>query len=108
MRVLCVSLQMEHKAKFLQVSSIRTCKIRDLTVHTKYPIIRAERAMTHLGHTVLMTVLDGPNELIKLFPPKRYARVVSDIDIGHINMNPKFNSLIFKGFDPLSRYMLNI
>jgi len=50
---------------------IRTCKIRDLTVDTKYPIIRAERAMTHLGHNVLQTVLDGPNEVIKLFLPKR-------------------------------------
>jgi len=69
MRVLCVSLQMKLQAKFLQVSSNRTCKIRDLTVDTKYPIIRAERAMTHLGHTVLLTVLDGPNEVIKLFLP---------------------------------------
>ena len=105
---MCVSLQKELQAKFLQVSSIRTCKFRDLTVDTKYPIIRAERAMTHLGHTVMLTLLDGPNNVLKLFLTKRYARVISDIDIGHINMNLEFQSLIFKGFDPLSRYMLNI
>ena len=80
---------MELHAKFLQVSSR---EIRDLKVNTKYPIIRAERAMTHLGHTVLLTVLDAPNSVLKLFLPKRYARVVSDTDIVHINMNPEFHS----------------
>ena len=64
--------------------------------------------MTHLGHTVLLTVLDAPNSVLKLFLPKRYAHVVSDTDIVHINMNPEFHSLIFKGFDRLSRYMLHI
>jgi len=79
---------MELEAKFLHVSSIRTCKIRNLTVNKKYPIIGAERAMTHLGHTILLTILEGPNSVIKVFLPKRYARVVSGSDITHINVNP--------------------
>lgn len=44
-------------------------------------VFRAERVVTHLGHTVMLTVKDLPNKLIKIFLPKRYARVISDNDI---------------------------
>ena len=108
MDVLCLLLQKELQAKFLHVSSIRTCKIRNLTVNKKYPIIRAERAMSHLGHTVLLTILEGANSVIKVFLPKRYACVVSDSDITHMNVNPQFHSLVYRGFDSLSRYTLHI
>ena len=99
---------MELHAKFLHVSSIRTCKIRNLSVNTQYPILRAERAMTHLGHTVILTILEETDSVMKVFLPKRYARVVSDSDIAHINMNPRFHYLVYQGFDSLSRYTLHI
>ena len=88
MDIFCVSLQMELHAKFLCVSSIRTCKIKDLSINTQYPILGAERAMTHLGRTVILTLLEGTDTIVKVFLPKRYARVVSNADIAHINMNP--------------------
>ena len=105
---LCVSLQMELHAKFLCESSIRTSKIRDLTINTRYPILGAERAVTHLGRTVILTVLEGTNTVLKVFLPKRYARVVSNTDIAHINMHPGFHYLIYQGFDDLSRYSLQM
>lgn len=74
----------------------------------KYAIVRAERVMTHLGHTVLLTVKDSPRHILKLFLPKRYARVVSDTDILHANMNPEILCLVYRGFDELSRYILHI
>ena len=103
----CVSLQMELSAKFQCVSSVRTCKIKELCMHTPYPILTAERAMTHLGRTVIFTILGG-TDVLKVFLPKRYARVVSNKDIEHINKHPRFHYLIYEGFDNLSRYSLQI
>ena len=104
----CVSLQMELHTKFLSVSSIRTCKIKDLTINAQYPILGAERTVTHLGHTVILTILEGADTVLKVFLPKRYARVVSNTDIAHINTYPRFHYLIYQGFDSLSRYSLQI
>ena len=99
---------MELHAKFLCVSSIRTCKIKDLSINTQYAILGAEMAMTHLGRTVILTLLEGTDSVVKVFLPKRYASVVSNTDIAHINMNPSFHYLIYQGIDSLSRYSLQI
>jgi len=108
MDIFCVSLQMELQAKFNCVSSIRTCKIKELSINTPYAILGAERAMTHLGRTVILTLLGGTDTILKVFLPKRYARVVSNKDIEHINHHPRFHYLIYEGFDSLSRYSLQI
>ena len=88
------------------------CEISASVVHhdgqKTYAIVRAERAVTHLGHTILLTVKDTPRHTVKIFLPKRYSRVVSDTDILNINMNPEFPCIVYKGFDEFSRYILNI
>ena len=52
-----------------------------MTADIKYPIEAGERVITHLGHTVMLTLRDTPTSLFSLFLPKQYARVVSDGDI---------------------------
>ena len=100
--------QMELRSKFHHVSAVGTVKIGDLVIDTKYPILRAERVVTHLGHTVLLTIKNQTRYILKVFLPKRYARVVSDTDIVNVNMNPETYCLIYKGFDQLTRYILVI
>ena len=97
---------MELQAKFHWVSAIGTVKIKEYD--TKYPILRAERVMTHLGQTVLLTIKNQTRYILKVFLPKRYARVVTDTDIMFVNTNPEYYCLIYREFDELSRYILDI
>ena len=90
------------------MSAVGTIEIRDLVLDTKYPILRAERVVTHLGHTVLLTIRNQTRYILKVFLPKRYARVVTDTDIVNVNMNPETYCLVYKGFDELTRYTLQI
>ena len=90
------------------MSAVGTIEIRDLVLDTKYPILRAGRVVTHLGHTVLLTIRNQTRLILKVFLPKRYARVVSDTDIVNINTNPETYCLVYKGFDELTRYILQI
>ena len=99
---------MELHSKFHQVSAVGTVKIRDLVIATRYPILRAERVVTHLGHTVLLTIKNQTRYILKVFLPKRYARVVSDTDIVNVNTNPETYCIIYGGFDELTRYILDI
>ena len=96
------------QAKCHRVSAIGTVKIKELVVDTKYPILKADRAMTHLGQTVLLTIRNQTRYILKVFLPKRYARVVTDTDIMFVNTNPEYYCLIYRGFDELSRYILDI
>ena len=99
---------MEFHSKFHQVSAIGTVKVRDLVVDTKYPILRAERVMTHLGHTIPLTIKNQTRYILKVFLPKRYARVITDTDIMFVNTNPEYYCLIYRGFDELTRYILDV
>jgi len=99
---------MELHAKFHRVSAIVTVKIRELVVDTKYPILTAERVMTHLCQTILLTLRNQTTYILKVFLPKRYARVITDTDITFVNTNPEYYCLIYRGFDELSRYILDI
>jgi len=99
---------MELRSKFLQVSTTGTIKIRDLERGTKYPIIRAGRIVTHMGHTIILTIQNPSGFCLRVLLPKRYARVVTDTDMENVNLNPGIFCLIYKGFDDLTRYVLEI
>ena len=100
--------QMELRSKFHQVSTIGTIKIRDMEREKKYPIVRAGRFVTHMGHTILLTIQNPSRYCLRMLLPKRYARVVTDTDIENVNMNPGSFCLVYKGFDVLTRYILAI
>ena len=75
---------------------------------TKYPIVRAGRIVTHMGHTILLTIQNPSGYCLRVLLPKRYARVVTDMDIENVNVNPGTHCLVYKGFDVLTRYILAI
>jgi len=99
---------MELRQKFLPVSCDRILRINQLTVGTKYPIVSAERVVTHLGHTVMLTLRDAPTSLFRVFLPKRYATVVSDGDIIAIVRAREGLSFIYEGLDIRSSYVLAV
>ena len=72
-------------------------KIGDLEVERNYPIVRAERVETKCGQSVLLSILDSPIKSIKVFWPKRYSAVVTDVDIDDINSERISLHLIYKG-----------
>jgi len=97
---------MDLRQKFLRVTCDQILKINQLTVDTKYPIVAAERVITHLGHTVMLTLRDTPTSLFRVFLPKRYSRVISDGDIIAIARDREGLSFIYKGLDSSSPYVL--
>jgi len=76
-----------------------------LTVDRKYPIVTADRVQTRYGETVLLSIRDPANLivrdstplLLKVFLPKRYAQVFKDEDIASINDGTSVMNLINKG-----------
>ena len=99
---------MDLRQKFLRVTCDRILRINELTVGTKLPIVSAERVVTHLGHTVMLTLREAPTSLFRVFLPKRYAKVVSDGDIIAIVRAREGLSFIYEGLDIRSRYVLTV
>ena len=71
----------------------------------KYPIVKAERVQTVYGETVLfsisdhlsLSVIDLTPRLVKVFLPKRYARVFKEEDISSIKDGSSVLDLVCKG-----------
>ena len=61
---------MDLRQKFLRVTCDRILRINELAVGTQYPIVSAERVVTHLGHTVMLTLRDTPTHYLGYFYPK--------------------------------------
>jgi hypothetical protein len=76
---------MDLDKKFQDVASCQTANISSLEVHRRYPITRAERVVTKFGPTMLISVRDPNFHIVKVFLPKRYGSVFSDVDIEDIN-----------------------
>ena len=52
----------------------RSCdmiKIDQMVLNKKYPNVRAKRVNTQYGRSVLLTVEDSPEKLVKVFLPNR-------------------------------------
>ena len=70
-----------------------------------YPIVKAERVKTRYGETVLLSIRNPQNlivkdltpALMKVFLPKRYAAVIKDADISSINDEQIHWNLIYRG-----------
>ena len=99
---------MDFRQKFLRVTCDRILRINELAVGTQYPIVSAERVVTHLGHTVMLTLREAPTSLFRVFLPKRYAKVISDGDIIAIVRAREGLSFIYEGLDIKSRYVLAV
>jgi hypothetical protein len=88
---------MDLSKKFNVATSTAVVRIDKLEVDKKYPIVRAERANTRFGETVLLSIQDSSSVIFKAFLPKRFASVFSDEDINSINTGKGSLNLIYKG-----------
>ena len=88
---------MDLKTTFQAATSCKSVKISALEVERKYQIIRAERVETKFGQSVLLNILDSPIKTIKIYLPKSYSAVLTDVDIDDINTKGVSLHLIYKG-----------
>jgi len=69
-------------------------------IDRKYPIVKAKRVNGRFGATVLLTIGDSPEDLVKVFLPNRYRVLFTDEDIECINEKCQLLNLIYKGTCP--------
>jgi hypothetical protein len=88
---------MDLTLRFQQVTSCSTIEIAQLQTDRPYPITFVERVGTKYGPSILMSLLDSPTRIIKVFLPRRYYSVFTDDDINQINSKQVKYGLIYKG-----------
>ena len=91
---------MDLKTKFNTVNACRTVGIRTLELNRPYAIVRAEHATTKFGATIVVYLTWSPTETVKVFLPRRYATLFTDVDIGNINEGVTLLCLVYNGTCP--------
>ena len=71
--------------KFAEASSTRSVNISSLEKKKPYSIIRAERLQTKYGISVLLTIWTSSTDTVRVFLPRRFTLVFSDLYIDMIN-----------------------
>jgi len=80
------------------ISSCVQIKIGAVMQNTPYPIERAERVQTKYGETVLATLrAESPQTFLKVFLPRRYGVLFSDVELRRINEKTLSLSLKYLG-----------
>jgi hypothetical protein len=101
---------MDLAKKFKVATSTAVMRIDKLEVDKKYSIVRAERANSRFGETILLCFQDSSSSVIfKVFLPRRYASVFSYVDINSINTGNGSLNLVYKGtYEKTKSYILEI
>ena len=77
--------------------SSNVISLSDLTVDRKYPIEVAKHVTTRFGDTILLSLRDGEQRLVKVFLPKRYSEAFTAETLKASDKGTLFLQLIFKG-----------
>jgi hypothetical protein len=88
---------MELQKKFQLVTSTRLVSATSLVVNRRYPILRAQRAETRYGPTVILALQETNLSQIKICLPKRYADTLRDDEINFIDSGTEALDLVSKG-----------
>ena len=100
---------MELSKQFQKASSSNTIQIGSMEVDRKYPIVRAERAVTKFGKTILLYLRESPSILVKVFLPTRYSSVFTDDDVNSVNSGEVSVNLVYRETCPKTKsYMLAV
>jgi hypothetical protein len=83
--------------KFQQVTSTRLVPASSLVLNRRYPILKAQRAETRYGPTVILTLKESDISQIKICLPKRYADTLKDDEINFLNSGAEALDLVSKG-----------
>jgi hypothetical protein len=88
---------MDLSDKFAEAStSIQAVSVGSLDPGKKYPIVYAKRMACKFGSTVLVTLQTSDPTPVQTFLPKRYAEVMSDVDILDIQNKDVTLHLVYK------------
>jgi hypothetical protein len=88
---------MDLTLRFQQVTSCSTVAVDKLQTDRPYPITFVERVGTKFGPSILVSLLDSPTRITKVFLPRRYYPVFTDDDINQINSKQVQYGLVYKG-----------
>ena len=93
---------------FQAIASGNIVRLDTLEIDRGYPVTYARRLTTQYGPTILLTLQKGEaEENVKVYMPKRYAEIFTDVDIEDINNSVKQYKLIFRGKQG-SSFVLNL
>ena len=92
-----IRLQMDLKRKFLEAEDCDVIKVDQMLVNRKYPIVRAKLVNTKFGETVLLTIENSSERLVKVFLSNKYSVLFTDEDIESLNSKSAQLNLIYKG-----------
>jgi hypothetical protein len=96
-------LQMDLQRKFRAATASGMMPICSLIPNQEYDIVFAERVITRFGASVILTIeFNAATGTIKVFLPKRYGNVMTDIDILDIQQERVHLRLKYLGTCPIS------
>jgi hypothetical protein len=88
---------MDLSRKFVELDACHYLSVGSLQTDRKYSILRAERMGTRYGPRIVLTLVDSPDRLLRVFLPRRYYSLFTDEEITDINASKLQLSLIYKG-----------
>jgi hypothetical protein len=88
---------MDLRRRIAELESCHYMSVRSLETDRKYSILSAERMQTKYGPSIVLTLLDSPERLIRVFLPRRYYSVFTEEDITEINTLGVKLCLVYKG-----------
>jgi hypothetical protein len=89
--------QMDLRRRIAELESCHYLSVRSLEPDRTYSILRAERMQTKYGPTIVLTLVDSPERLVRVFLPRRFYSVFTEDDNSIINTSKDKLSLICKG-----------
>jgi hypothetical protein len=88
---------MDLRKKFAEIEACHYMSVGSLQTDRPYPIIGAERIAMRFGPSVVLSLSDSPNRIIRVFIPKRFYSSFSDENIEAINSTSVNLQLIYRG-----------
>jgi hypothetical protein len=90
-------LQIDLISKFEMTNNCRTVSIGSMTLDHRYPILCSERINTKFWPSVVMTLGDSTETVLKAFLPKRYSNIIQNEDMIDLNNSAVSLNLVYKG-----------
>ena len=91
------SFQMALSQKFRDAVLGTAVRISNLDLDTCYPVLHAEPAETKYGLSILLTIRESEDTVVKVFLPLRYSVVFTEEDLADINGQTLQYYLTYKG-----------
>jgi len=82
---------------FTSMNNGHIIQVPQLTRDHPYTVVGARRVNGQYGSTVSFTLRSEGDIILKVYLPRRYGKLIDEMDIEDINMGRKMYKLIFMG-----------